>query len=168
MDNFKTLLAAEKTDTLIIGDDEGQVELLTTQILDARSSVGILGTMFPLLSNLSILENIVLGAMYRENLPMQTVTARIYDDIGSLGLVPILELRKESLEKREVVLCQLLRGLCDGNTTIFLPSPPIRTVDTIVWANAVLNRRFTVWIATTRQSAVAYDHFGFPTFRLGG
>ncbi len=148
---------------LMVGQDESHLNELVTFFLHFRNDIGVLDNLFPFLSNLNILENILLPTMYRHNLPPAKARERIENHIQALNLASWMSLRKEQLAPHTLILCQLLRCLACEDSIILLPSAKIATAETVITAIAKLRVSLTLWILCIKKNAVAYEKFGFPT-----
>ncbi|GAU09317.1 hypothetical protein [Desulfoplanes formicivorans] len=164
--NYHSLLLDRHPRLLVVGHNEDQISELVSMFVQSQSHIGIIGDEFPFLANLSILENIVLGAMYRQNIPLEKASKPLEEPIRALGLERWMEQRKEKLDQQTMGLCQLLRCIACGNSVVVLPSPMVAMADTIIQATALLSPAPVVWIACSVNNASAYDNLGLPTFHL--
>jgi hypothetical protein len=76
--------------------------------------------------------------------------------------------RKEHLDSRTNVLCQLLRSISYGNSIVVLPSPAFTMAETVIQAIETIRHPLAVWIICFEKDAVTYDRLGFSTFYLEG
>ncbi|MGX9366409.1 hypothetical protein ACTVJH_10250 [Desulfoplanes sp. PS50] len=166
--NLHSLLLDHHPRLLVIGHKESLTSELVSWIAQSQDHIGILGDDFPFLSNLSVMENIVLGTMYRQNISLEKACAPIREHIHALELGKWMNQRKEHLDSRTMVLCQLLRSISGGNSIVLLPSPAFTMAETVIQAIETLRHPLTVWIACNEKDAVTYDRLGFSTFYLEG
>lgn len=166
--NLHSLLLDHHPRLLVIGHKESLTSELVSWIAQSQDHIGILGDDFPFLSNLSVMENIVLGTMYRQNISLEKACAPIREHIHALELGKWMNQRKEHLDSRTMVLCQLLRSISGGNSIVLLPSPAFTMAETVIQAIETIRHPLTVWIACNEKDAVTYDRLGFSTFYLEG
>jgi len=164
--NYHSLLSEQHPRLLIVGHSEGHISELVTMFVQSRGRIGVIGDEFPFLSNLNVMENIVLGSMYQHNISMEKAYEPLLEHIRALELEKWMNQRKELVDARTMVLCQLLRCISCGNTTMLLPSPEVSRAETVIRAVETIRLSPAVWIACSEKNAVAYDKFGFSTFHL--
>jgi ABC-type uncharacterized transport system ATPase subunit len=166
--NVHSLLLDQHPRLLVIGRREDQISELISLVTQSKGHIGILGDDFPFLSNLSVLENIVLGTMYRQNISMEKAREPIQEHILALGLNKWMNQRKDQLDSRATILCQLLRCISCGNSIVLLPSPAFTMAETIIQAIETVRHPLAVWIACNEKDAATYNRLGFSTFYLEG
>lgn len=164
--NYHSLLLDKHPRLLVIGMHESQISELVTMFVQSQSHIGIIGNEFPFLSNLDMMENIVLGTMYRQNISLEKARKYLDEPIRALGLERWMHERKEKLDLRALILCQLLRCIACGNSIAVLPSPMVTLAKMVIQATARLAQAPAVWIACSVANATAYESLGLPTFHL--
>ena len=166
--NVHSLLLDQHPRLLVVGHRESQLSELVSWIAQSQDHIGILGDDFPFLSNLGVMENIVLGTMYRQNISLEKACKPIREDIHALELGKWMNQRKEQLDSRAMALCQLLRCIASGNSIVLLPSPAFTMAETIIQAIETIRHPLVVWITCTKKDAMTYDRLEFSTFYLEG
>jgi ABC-type uncharacterized transport system ATPase subunit len=166
--NFHSLLLDQRPGLLIVGRREGHINELTEMVAQSQGHIGILGDAFPFLSNLDVLENIVLGTMYQQHISMKKAGESVRKPIRALGLEKWMDQRKEKLDSPTMLQCQLLRCIACGNSIVLLPSPTFTMAETILLAIETIRHPLAVWIGCNEKDVATYDRLGFSTFYLEG
>lgn len=132
-----------------------------------QPQIGFISERFPLLSNLSVLENIVLHRMYKNNFPLHRSLKSIQHLISALEMGKVLENRKESLSGREKVNAFFLRCIASGNRIAILESPSVQTYQLCQDSRSKTNAELRFWLTSLESEAPLYKHFGLETIKLG-
>ncbi len=77
----------------------------------------------PLLSNLSMIENIMLITQVHEHLSRKSAKKRAYDALQSLGLDSIASLRYDVCSKKDIFYVQLIRAFEKKGAKIVIDQP---------------------------------------------
>lgn len=77
----------------------------------------------PLLSNLSMLENIALVLQVHEHLSRKQAHQEVYHALNALGLEKIAMLRYEACSDKEIFLVQLIRACIKKDVRIIIEQP---------------------------------------------
>ncbi len=75
------------------------------------SKIGIVSKYYPFLSNLSIIENIILPLEYHEHNTKKEAIEKVEQRLESLGLTGVMHSRKEAVNKTELYRAMFLRGI---------------------------------------------------------
>ncbi len=164
--NIEALLNDNRPRLLLVAQTEGQVCELATTLLQCRSSIGIIGNEFPFLANLNVVENILLGTMYHNNLPLEEAFEPLREDIEALGVMDVMRQRKNQLNTLTRMKCQLLRCIACGNTIVLVHTGQFAVAQTLLHALEMLRQPPAMWIACSAKNALAYEKLNFPTFHI--
>ncbi|MDD4648476.1 MAG: hypothetical protein PHO79_00400 [Desulfoplanes sp.] len=161
-------LLMQEDNLVITANNEPALNELSSMVVQDTSKIGIIGDEFPFISNLNLLENITLGTMYHQNIPLAQARQDIQPSINALNMEHTLGRRKEMLSPKELILSQILRGISCGNSILFMLSPPTILTDTVIHAVAMVPHPLKIWIACHIKAAAAYDYLRFTTFNIDG
>lgn len=114
-------LTVMRSHLLLVAPDQAGVDRLRTAASGPEWPVGIISDDFPLLVNLTLLENITLAAMYHQSQSLQACLEHIAPWLDSLEMHAVMDQRPQFLSRPLRLKAYLLRSLLSGSTFLILP-----------------------------------------------
>jgi len=153
--NLEKLLTSE--DDLVF---TAELEEHMDRFLDAATApelcIGIVGERFPLLANLSVLENVALQSMYQANKSVAWVHNRVAPYIEQLALEEAMGKRRADLSEEELFNVLLLRCLAVRCRAVLLVQPePWNCGSTYNFVKGI-DANIRLWICCFRDVAAQY------------
>lgn len=163
---FLSELAAQPGHLLLICEDEAAFARLSDMIIDAGPELGIISDDFPLLVNLTALENIALGCMYHNNMSLPACQESIQPMLDRLNLGGSLHQRPEFLSRPLRLKAQLLRCIANGSTHVYLPAASRADCDILDRALRTLDTDVFLWVASLSSHLDHYTSLEYTVIDL--
>ena len=154
-------LSVEDSITLI-ASHEKQIDELMHQAVKTDYPIGVVSRdRYPLLSDLNVMENIVLKKMFHENISMKQAINAIMPFIESLGMAQKLWARQEDLNSEELLNVYILRCISGKKEIILFESP--EPYDIYIFSSWLkqMNLGMKLWICCLIDHAPVYDRLSF-------
>jgi ABC-type lipoprotein export system ATPase subunit len=144
----------EFVDVLI--DQTGKTE-------DIPRKIGFVFPGFPMISNLSIIENIVLPLEYHRNLKTGEAVDMMEEYVKQLGIEGILAKRKENIQTSDLLKAMFLRAIALEPETVFFLSPqqfvPLKQFGVMLSLfRSLLRKKTGIWIGLSEGLRLSWDH----------
>lgn len=149
-------LLASRGDLLLLAGTRADVQQLVDLALQSGSHIGVAGRGQPLLSALSVAENVALPAMYHRNLPLEKVVRRLAAPAEALGLDAVMDLRPANLDRNATLRAKILRCLARECGVLLLPAPPPNEAVAARDAIAAHGGGVRLWVACLSKDRDAY------------
>lgn len=159
-------LTSQRRHLLLVSESESTISRLTDMVVQSDSHIGVISDDFPFLTNLSALENIVLGCMYHKAMSLQSCRKRIQGLVDTLGLNESLDQRAQFMSRPLLLKMSLLRCMASESTFIFLPLLSRSDCDTLHRAAEILDRDVFLWVACLSNDQDVYTSLGYPVIDL--
>lgn len=125
--------------------------------------IGIVSARFPFLSNLSVIENIVLPLEYHRNLKTREAAERVSQFVDHFGLSTVIARRKETIQSLDLLKAMFIRALSLDPDVVLFVNPHL--IVSLADFEAILPRfRAFVgetkkfWIALSEGMSLAWTH----------
>lgn len=163
---FISTLTAKRRHLLLVSENESTISRLTAMVVQSDFHVGVISDDFPFLTNLSALENIVLGCMYHKAMSLQSCREKIQDLVDALGLNESLDQRAQFQSRPMLLKMHLLR--CMANESIFVLLPMIARSDCDILHRAaeILDRDVFFWVACLSNDQDVYTSLEYSVIDL--
>ncbi|MFW5836495.1 MAG: hypothetical protein ACOCVM_00700 [Desulfovibrionaceae bacterium] len=122
--------------------------------------VGVAGEEFPLLANLTVLENTTLMRMYHENESRRRAFEAVQPSVQALDMEGALTRRDGQLSRVQRLKAFVLRSAAKGNIIHLLDGPRISDVQTTLQAVESLPNPMRLWVLCLAGDASMYQGFG--------
>ncbi|GAB6061013.1 P-loop NTPase family protein [Desulfonatronum parangueonense] len=163
---FISTLTEKRKHLLLVSDDESNFSRLSAMIIQSSQPIGLLGDEYPLLLNLTALENIALGCMYRNQMSLDDCHAKIQPLADRLKLTGSLNQRSQFLSRAQLLKVQLLRCIANESTFVFLSSASRSDCDILDRAAANLDIDVFLWVAILSNNLDAYNSLEYGVIDL--
>jgi ABC-type uncharacterized transport system ATPase subunit len=158
--NFATLTTYEENLLLTTRSGEEARNALETAG-KSGFQIGIVSDTCPLLSGLSLAENLALGNMYHQNFFLRQAIKRLRPAIKAAGLEGCLDKGIEDLTRREIVQAYFLRCLAANNSIVLVDNPRLRDLEVITELNCIDSLCRRLWVLCREQDDMRYASLGF-------
>lgn len=159
-------LAAQRRHLLLVSEKESTISRLTDMVVRSDLHIGVISDDFPFLTNLSALENIVLGCMYHKAMSLQSCREKIQGLVDALGLNESLDQRAQFMSRPMLLKMLLLRCMALESTFVFLPMISRSDCDILHRAVEILDRDVFLWVACLSNDQDVYTSLEFPIIDL--
>jgi len=158
--NFATLTTYEQN--LLLATDSGEQARKALETAGGSGfQIGIVSDTCPLLSGLSLAENLALWNMYHQNFSLRQAMKRLMPAIRAAGLEHRLDMGIEDLTRKEIVQAYFLRCLAANNSIVLVDNPRPRDLEVITELNCIQTLCRRLWVLCRRQDAERYAPLGF-------
>jgi len=151
---------------LLVAGSPGQLSMLMDLSAQSQSHIGFISDGFPLLSNLDVLGNIVLGPMFHKNMSMRQAREKIDSAIQALGMMKQMHRRKEMLGRGELLRAYLLRSLACDNSIVLMNTPSLYDLDIIQDALERLAYKMRLWVCCLEMNTGLYENYDLMKIKL--
>ncbi|SMP68393.1 hypothetical protein [Desulfonatronum lacustre] len=159
-------LTAQRRHLLLVSEDESTISRLTAMVLQSDFHIGIISDDFPFLTNLSALENIVLGCMYHKTMSLHSCRKKIQDLVDALGVNESLDQQAQFMSRPMLLKMHLLRCMANESTFIFLPTLSRSDCDILHRAAEILDQDVFLWVACLSIDQDVYTSLEYPVIEL--
>lgn len=159
------------TDLILVAPDASALEELEHRSARFHVQVGILGPRYPLLSALSVLENIGLMAMYHRGLSEAATHAELHEPLDRLGLTHIRHDLPHTLNGEQTLRVAILRCVAKKNSIVVMNTPSLGTLERTLQCRSLLQPSatadaFRLWILCTPSDLPTYANHTIRTLHL--
>ena len=151
---------------LLVALTPGQLSMLMDLAAQSQSHIGLIRDDFPLLSNLSLLENIVLSPSFHKNMTVGQAREKIAPSIEALKMGKALGWRKEWLSREELLKAYLLRGVASDNSIIMMQSPQLSDLEIVLDSIARLEGVLRLWVCCLWNETDKYSDYDLLEIEL--
>ncbi|MDK2956889.1 MAG: hypothetical protein PWQ57_2385 [Desulfovibrionales bacterium] len=144
---------------LITADDEATGKEFLAKVGRFHHQVGVAGENFPLLANLSVLENITVMRMYHENESRRKAFSNVEASVKALHMEDALHKRDGELSHAERLKAFALRSAAKGDIIHLLAEPRISDVQITLQAVESLPKPLRLWVLCLADDAAMYQNF---------
>lgn len=159
-------LLTTQNDLLITCDDEAVFAQLTDLALQTDSQIGLASSQYPLLSTLSMADNITLSAQYHRNAGPEQVLDILAPALSELQLSATIDELPVHLDKQTRSRGILLRTIAQGASILLMAYPAPQDVDDALRAAAALESKLRMWIICRESNAGDFSGFNLETMKL--
>jgi len=121
--------------------------------------IGLVGEGAPLLSDLTVAENIALASMYHHNLRLSHVLEKIMPVVRGADLEDALARMPHELSRLDEVKVKVVRCIANSNSVLLIHRPSARELEAAFDIAALSGTRLRLWIACQDRHADAYAGF---------
>lgn len=128
-----------------------------------QSAFGFVSRRFPFISNLSIMENIILPLEYHTHMSVEEAVDKVRERVENLGLADVVSKRKEKVSNENIYKAMFLRAtvldpevvfICDFKYAVTLKEfrnmlPSFRRI---------LDRETKLWIGVSEGHSIEWEH----------
>ena len=143
-------------DLLLPMDGEAALQEVLDRAHLAGSQFGVVSKKYPLLSGLTVAENLALWNMYHRNLSLNLILRRFTDVLERLGVAAGPFDRVTGLSSRDVFALLLARCLASESQVIVLLAPRRHEAQLALELMAGLSPRPRLWVLCLAKRAEAY------------
>jgi len=152
---------------LLTATQPGRIQQLIDLSHQSNFHIGIISNDYPLLSHLTLAENVALSSMYHQNLTLTQVRKRIQDAVEALDMASIMDSPPARVTRKETLKAFLLRCVANNNSVVVANRPPhSETEDLLAWLER-LPRRMRLWVTCLDKHAPAYMDFTLKKIAIG-
>lgn len=152
---------------LLTARQPGRIQQLIDLAHQSSFHIGIVSDDYPLLSHLTLAENVSLSSMYHQNLSLRQVRKRVQDSVESLDMDDAMDLPPGRAGRRETLKAHLLRCVANNNSVVVVQRPPHAEAGSLLeWLDR-LPRRMRLWVACLEKHAPAYQDFPLKKIDIG-
>lgn len=163
---FISTLTEQRKNLLLVSDDESNFSRLSSMIIQSSHPIGILGDEYPLLLNLTALENVALGCMYHNQMSLEDCHDKIQSLIDRLKMTGSLDQRTQFMSRAHLLKIQLLRCIANESIFVFMPSASRSDCDILDRAVANLDIDVFLWVAILSNDLDAYTSLEYDVIDL--
>jgi ABC-type polar amino acid transport system ATPase subunit len=163
---FISTLTVHRNHLLLVSPDDATLSRLTTIVAQSEFHIGIISDQFPLLVNLTALENIVLGCMYNNAMGIHSCREKLQPMIDRLNMNSSMDQRPQFLSRRQRLKVQLLRCLANESNFIFLPMPNRSDCDILHRTIELLNTPAFLWVSCLSNDKDVYTSLEYSIIHL--
>jgi ABC-type Na+ transport system ATPase subunit NatA len=166
MHDMLSKLTAMHGHLLLVAPDHAGVDRLNAAAAGPEWPVGIISDDFPLLVNLTLLENITLAAMYHQSRSLQSCLEDITPWLDSLEMHAVMDQRPQFLSRPLRLKAYLLRALLNGSTFLLLPLLSRTDCDVLHRAVQRADLPVFLWACCLSNEVDVYTSLEYPLIRL--
>ncbi len=159
-------LTAQRRHLLLVSEDESTISRFRAMVVQSDFHIGVISDDFPFLTNISALENIVLGCMYHKAMSLQSCRKNIQGLVDALGLNENLDQQAQFMSRPMLLKMHLLRCMAMESTFIFLPMISRSDCDILHRAAETLDRDVFLWATCLSNDQDVYTSLEFPIIDL--
>jgi ABC-type lipoprotein export system ATPase subunit len=150
--------------------DDDDMRALVGYIIDSTrerrilpSSIGIVSRFYPFISNLSILENIILPLEYHEHMSAGEAAGKVAPHVQAFGLDRVATLRKEKIRNTDLFKAMFLRAMAMDPDVVFICdfkySVTLREFQGMIdLFGETAGDRTNIWLGVSEEHHVTWDH----------
>lgn len=154
---------AEDGHLLVTARTRGRLQQVTDMANQSGDHICVVSLSKPLLSGLSVGENIALPAMYHFNQPLEQVLDRLDSALAVLGLADKLSATPSNLSRHESLMVQLLRCMVQGSGIVLMHAPRLDDVRHALHALESLSHPMRLWVSCLARHALQFRNLPLKT-----
>jgi ABC-type Na+ transport system ATPase subunit NatA len=144
---------------LVTAASESAGKAFLSKVGRFHHQVGVAGEQFPLLANLSVLENITVMRMYHNNESRPKAFSQVKASVKALEMESALHKRDGDLSHAERLKAFALRSAAKGDIIHLLAEPRISDVQITLQAVERLPKPLRLWVLCRADDAAMYQNF---------
>lgn len=168
--SYRDVSVRTDADVAITYNDTGTLEDFTNHVIDVFESetslpeqIGFVSSRFPFLSNLNLLENIILPLEFHRDLNEKKAFEKVQNVLDHLGIGEVVYKRKESIPRYDLLKAMAARAMSMAPGLVFFVEPnhfvSLRSFSTFLRDfRDVLDENVHIWVALEEGMKLSWEH----------